>query len=420
MSGAPLRIAFLVYRGNPRCGGQGVYTRHLTREIAALGHEVHVWSGQPYPILDTGVPLTKIPSLDLWNEDHFFRPERFSLLRDPIHFAEWLMTVTGGFPEPRTFMWRVLRRLRELPPAERYDVVHDNQSLGGALLDVEKIAPLVTTIHHPITVDFRIALASARGLVKRLGLLRWFSFIPMQRRVARRLKRVITVSQVAAADIQREFDIAPEYMRVIPCGVDLEVFRPMAEVARRPDRLITTLSANTPLKGFHFLLEALAVLRRQRPSLELTVVGRDGHLETQRKMRALDLNGAVRFTGWIPTEEIVRLYAETTVAVVPSLYEGFGLPAAEAMACEVPLVSTRAGALPEVVGSDGAAGILVPPGESESLARPIAELLDSPERRQVMGSAGRRRVSSLFSWRRTAELTVETYREEIARRRAAC
>lgn len=420
MSGAPLRIAFLVYRGNPRCGGQGVYTRHVSREIAALGHQVHVWSGQPYPILDPGVPLVKVPSLDLWNEDHFFRAESLALLRDPIHLAEWLMTVTGGFPEPRTFMWRVLRGLRALPPAERYDVVHDNQSLAGGLFAVERIAPLVTTIHHPITVDFRIALRSTRGFAKRLGLRRWFSFIPMQRRVARRLKSVITVSRVAAADIEREFGVTPDRIRVIPCGVDLDVFRPMSEVARQPDRLITTLSANTPLKGFHFLLEAFAVLRRQRPSLQLTVVGRDGHAETQRKLGALDLNGAVRFTGWIPTEQIVQLYAETTVAVVPSLYEGFGLPAAEAMACEVPVVSTHAGALPEVVGSDGAAGILVPPGESESLARPIAELLDAPERRREMGAAGRRRVSSLFSWRRTAELTVETYREEIARRRAAC
>jgi glycosyltransferase involved in cell wall biosynthesis len=420
MSSRALRIALLTYRGNPSCGGQGIYTRHLSRELAALGHTVDVWSGQPYPELDPPVPLVEVPSLDLWNEEQFFRFPKPAELGDPINVAEWLLTVTGGFPEPRMFTRRVLRRFRALAPARRYDVVHDNQSLGAALLSLRDLAPLVATIHHPITVDYRIALASARSWRKRLGLRRWYTFVPMQIRVARQLRHVITVSRSAATDLASEFGLDPRRLRVILCGVDLDTFRPRPEVARRPNRLITTVSANAPLKGFHFLLEAFAALRRERPSLELTVVGRDGHAETQRKMRTLQLDGTVRFTGWIPSEEIVRLYAESSLAVVPSLYEGFGLPAAEAMACQVPVVSTRAGALPEVVGSDGSAGVLVPPGHSESLARLIAELLDAPERRAAMGEAGRRRVEALFSWRRTAEQTVEVYRRAIEERRAPC
>jgi glycosyltransferase involved in cell wall biosynthesis len=420
MSSTPLRIALLTYRGNPSCGGQGIYTRHLSRELAALGHTVDVWSGQPYPVLDPMVPLVEVPSLDLWNEEQFFRFPKLTELGDPTNVAEWLLTVTGGFPEPRMFMRRVLRRFRSLPSAERYDVVHDNQSLGAGLLPLHDLVPVVATIHHPITVDYRIALGSARSWRKRLGLRRWYTFVPMQIRVARRLRQVITVSQSAAADLATEFGLDPARMRVILCGVDLGTFRPLPETARRPDQLITTVSANAPLKGFHFLLEAFAALRQRRPALKLTVVGRDGHAETQQKMRQLRLDGTVRFTGWITSEEIVRLYAESALAVVPSLYEGFGLPAAEAMACQVPVVSTRAGALPEVVGSDGSAGVLVPPGNSESLARLIDELLDQPERRVEMGAAGRRRVEALFSWRRTAEQTVEVYRQAIAERRRPC
>jgi glycosyltransferase involved in cell wall biosynthesis len=357
VSEAPLRIAFLTYRGNPRCGGQGVYTRHLTREIAALGHRVDVWSGQPYPVLDPGVRLIELPSLDLWNEEQFFRVPSLRELRDPINVAEWLMTITGGFPEPRTFMLRALRFYRALAATERYDVVHDNQSLGGALLRMEKLVPMVATIHHPITVDRRIALRSTRSFVKRLGLRRWYSFIPMQLRVARQQRHIVTVSEVAARDIGHEFSIDRSRLHVVPCGVDVDTFRPLDEVERRPDRLITTVSGNIPLKGFYFLLEAFAALRRERPSLTLTVVGSDGNPETIRRMRALDLNEAVRFTGWITTDELVHLYAQSTLAVVPSLYEGFGLPAAEAMACKVPVVSTHGGALPEVVGADGTAGV---------------------------------------------------------------
>jgi glycosyltransferase involved in cell wall biosynthesis len=420
MSEAPLRIAFLTYRGNPRCGGQGVYTRHLTREIAALGHDVEVWSGQPYPALDAGVPLLEIPSLDLWNEEHFLRVPTLRELRDPLNVMEWLLTCTGGFPEPRTFTRRVLRRYRSLPATARYDVVHDNQSLGTALLELEAMVPIVGTIHHPITVDRRIAIRSAPSFLRRLGLRRWYSFIPMQKRVARQLAHVITVSDVAAADIQKEFDIERRRLHVVPCGVDLDVFRPLDNVLRQENRLITTVSGNVPLKGFYFLLEALAAVRRERPSVTLTVVGSDGNPETIRRLRSLDLNDAVRFTGWVTTEQLVELYAEATVAVVPSLYEGFGLPAAEAMACQVPVVSTHGGALPEVIGSDGAAGILVPPGQSESLARPIAALLDAPERRLEMGAAGRKRVTSLFTWQKAAQQTVEVYRQAIAERRAAC
>jgi len=419
MMTAPLRICFLTYRGNPHCGGQGIYTHYLTRELVALGHSVDVWSGQPYPELHESVALQEIPSLDLWNEEAFFRLPTVRELTDPINRREWMHTVTGGFPEPLTFTQRVWRKYQELAPDARYDVIHDNQCLGDGLLPLQEVVPIVETIHHPITKDKKIALAATESLRQRFGLRRWYTFIPMQMRVARGLDVLLTVSQKSASDIEEEFELDEGRVRVIEIGVDLDLFKPMPAIEREPNRLIATISANAPLKGLPFLLKAFAELRRERPDLNLTVIGRDGHEQTQRLMRKLNLNGSVEFTGRIPTADIIRRYARSTIAVVPSLYEGFGLPAAEAMACQVPVVSTHAGALPEVVGDDGGAGVLVKPGSAGCIAREISALLDAPEKRQEMGVQGRKRVTNLFTWRRTAERTADLYREAIAARQGA-
>jgi glycosyltransferase involved in cell wall biosynthesis len=419
MATRPLRVCLLTYRGNPHTGGQGIYIRHLARELALLGHDVEVWSGPPYPELasHTGVRLVEIPSLDLWNEDHFFRVERWRDLRDPIHRSEWIRTMTGVFDEPRSFCERVLREYRQLAPETRHDVVHDNQSLGTGLLELQRMVPLVTTIHHPITVDRRLHLAEGGSLKRRIGLRRWYRFVPMQVRVAREVERIITVSNKSFQDIQTEFGVDSARMRIAEVGVDTHLFRPLPGIERRPDRIITTLSADVPLKGIRYLLEAFALLRQDRPSLRLTVIGSaNGASATAKLIDRLDLDGSIRLTGRVTYDEIVRSYAESTVAVVPSLYEGFGLPAAEAMSCTVPVVCTGAGALPEVVGEDGSAGIIVPASDPVSLSTAIGELLDQPERCRAMGTAGRQRVEARFTWRRTAELTAEVYRELMSER----
>jgi glycosyltransferase involved in cell wall biosynthesis len=200
------------------------------------------------------------------------------------------------------------------------------------------------------------------------------------------------------------------------------VFRPMPEISRVPEQLITTLSADSPLKGFRYLLEAIALLRPNRPSLRLKVIGSPGHeTGTDERVKQLGLGDIIEFTGRVENEDIARAYAKSTVAVVPSLYEGFGFPAGEAMASEVPVVSSRGGALPEVVGEDGACGVLVPAQNGSALARGIDALLDQPERRLAMGKAGRERVLREFTWRRAAERTVDAYREAIEEhRRALC
>lgn len=411
-----LRICLLSYRGNPRSGGQGIYVRLLSKALLELGHRVDVWSGQPYPELHTGISLTRVPSLDLWSEDALMRMPSFSELSDPINLSEWAQSKTGMFAEPLTFTQRVARTFRRqarLP----YDVIHDNQSLGPGLLELQARVPVLATVHHPITVDRRIAYQASQDALQRFGLMRWYSFLNKQTRVARQLDRILTVSEASRRDIAREYEVPAYRMRVVGNGINLDVFHPMEGIERASNRLITTLSADAPLKGFRYLAEALHELRRRRSDVTLTVIGKPGvNTETQELIDRLGLSRAVRFTGFVEDRDIARLYAESTLAVVPSLYEGFGFPAGEAMACEVPVVSTRGGALPEVVGDDGACGLLVPTRDASALARAIESLLAEPERRAAMGRAGRARVLEQFTWKRAAERTVDAYREVIEQR----
>jgi glycosyltransferase involved in cell wall biosynthesis len=417
MVGGHLRICLLSYRGNPRSGGQGIYVRLLSQALLELGHHVDVWSGQPYPELVEGVGLVRLPSLDLWNEAQLLRLPPLRELIDPINLSEYVHTKLGAFREPISFSQRVARQFRDGGLFKRYDIVHDNQSLGPGLLQLQAALPVVATIHHPVTIDLRIALANAKGRSQVFGLKRWYSFLDRQLEVSRELDRILTVSEASRSDLQREYGIAAARMSVVGNGINLDVFKPMPEIARRDDELITTLSADSPLKGFRYLLEALARLRDKWPALRLKVIGQPGHeTDTLERIERFQLGSVVSFTGRVPAETIARAYAEATIAVVPSLYEGFGFPAGEAMACEVPVVSSRAGALPEVVGEDGRCGLLIPAKDGAALASAIDTLLADPARRRALGAAGRARVLEQFTWRRAAERTVEAYREAIAAR----
>ena len=414
----PLRICLLTYRGNPRSGGQGVYIRLLSQALRDLGHQVDVWSGQPYPELVDGVGLKQLPSLDLWNEAALLRLPSLRELRDPINLSEYAHTKLGAFREPLSFCQRVAREFRRGGYHRYYDVVHDNQSLGPGLLQLKAALPVVATIHHPITVDLRIARDNVKTKSQKFGLERWYSFLEPQLKVSRRLDRILTVSEASRQDLEREYGVIASRMRVVGNGINLDVFQPQRDVTRKSAELITTLSSDSPLKGFRFLLEALARLRAKRPDLRLKVIGQPGHeTGTAERVRDLGLSEVVHFTGRVASESIASAYAEATLAVVPSVYEGFGFPAGEAMACEVPVVSSRGGALPEVVGEDGRCGMLVPPKNSEALASAIDQLLDQPERRSEMGRAGRARVLEHFTWKRAAERTVDVYQEVIAERR---
>ena len=404
-----LNICLLTYRGNPVCGGQGVYIDYLSRALVELGHRVDVISGPPYPELAEDIGFHKLPNLDLYNPDHLFKPARLSDLASPINQLELLDMSSGGFPEPFTFGLRTYNYFRKKMP--QYDIVHDNQSLSYGILGLERLGfPTVATIHHPITVDRDVEVKSAGSLLKKLRARRWYSFLGMQKRVSRHLSHIITVSECSKRDISRDFKTSGRKFRVVPNGINTDFFYPLPHVKRSEDRILVTNSADTPLKGLRYLLEAVASIRKRR-NIKLTVIGKpkkNGVIESL--VRKLDIEGCVRFTGRIEYEEFAYYYAKATIAVIPSLYEGFGMPAGEAMACGVPVISTMGGALPEVVGD---AGILVPTADSKALEHAIISLLDDPDRRRRLGMAGLERVKSSFTWKHAAQKTVDVYREAI-------
>jgi glycosyltransferase involved in cell wall biosynthesis len=405
---APLRICLLSYRSNPHCGGQGVYLKNLSRALKDLGHHVEVVAGPPDPQLDDDIVVHRLPCLDLYNPDDLFRMPSLKELSDPVNLMEWIGISTMGFTEPFTFGLRAYRFLKD--KFRRYDIVHDNQCLSYGLLAIKRQVPTTVTIHHPITVDRRLAIRSARSPWKKLQTRRWYSFLGMQKRVAKRLSPLITVSESARRDIAEEFRLPVQNLRVVPNGIKTDLFYPMPEIAREKNLIMVTNSADTALKGLSYLLLAVADLAKAR-DIRLMVVGKpQKNGDVARLIKELGINSLVTFTGRIDHEAFVRLYAKASMAVVPSLYEGFGLPAGEAMACGVPVISTTGGALPEVVGD---AGVLVPPADAGALARAIKELLDHPQRAKQLGEAGLKRVQASFTWQKAAQKTVEVYRETI-------
>ena len=408
---APLKIAYLTYRGKPHVGGQGVYTRHLTKALVDLGHTVEVFGGQPYPILDERVTLTKLPSLDTFNEYFPGRFPGFWELKTREDALEMAVFMTGVFPEPLAFSARAARELR--PRAHEFDLVHDNQCLGYGILKIEEKIPTIVTLHHPITKDRELEMRHAKTRLKRWSVGRWYSCVKMQGKVASKMPRIVVVSQNSIDDIHTDMGVEIDRMRLVPVGVDPDLFKPLPHVERRPGRLITTASADVALKGLSYLLEAMAKLRTER-DVTLTIIGkpRPGH-----SMDLIDSSGLaphIEFVSGVTDERIVELYAEAEMAVVPSLYEGFSLPAIEAMCSGTPLVATDGGALPEVTGIDGETVIGCAAGDVDSLAAAITRGLDDPELRARVGAAGRQRVLDRWTWKKCAEQTVEQYREVLA------
>lgn len=410
---SPMRIALLGYRSNPFSGGQGIYLKYLSSALAEAGHEVDVISGEPYPHLDPRVRLVKLPGLNLYEANNHVTALRPRHLRSMTDTFEWLSMLTGGFPEPYTFGRRLQRHFQALQSSgRRYDIVHDNQSLSyGALALQQQGLPLVTTIHHPITWDRDIALTHAENWQQRLLIRRWHNFLKMQTRVARRLRWVVTVSERSRQDICAAFDIPPKQVHVVYNGVDTQIFRPEPDIARNPWQLITTASADQPLKGTQHLIPAFAQLCRQFPKLRLTFIGRPkSGGPTERLIDHLGVRERIVFMHGISADEMRALYASSAVAVIPSEYEGFGLPAAEAMACGTPVVSTDGGALPEVVGK---AGLIVPAGSPNALASAIGELLQDPARRAELGRRGRGRIENNFSWSQAASQMTALYQQVL-------
>jgi len=402
----PLRICLLGYRSHPFVGGQGVYLNYLSKALVDIGHQVDVISGPPYPQLDPRVSLIKKPSLDLFAADSHVMALRPRHLKSWSDFFEWWAMLTGGFAEPYTFGRRVAKHMKR--HGTNYDIVHDNQSLGYGLLKIQQLGiPTVATVHHPITRDRQLALDAAPNWRHRLLVRRWHSFLGMQKRVVQKLEHVVTVSECSRTDIADAFDRPESKIGLIYNGIDTDTFSPQTHIQRKPLRIMTTASADQPLKGLKFLLEALAQIKPKYPDIELLIVGklREGG-QTEKQLSQLQLKDHVSFVTGISTEALVEYYSEASIVVSPSLYEGFGLPAGEAMACGCAVISSDGGALPEVVGD---AGLVVPAGDSQALAGALEQVLSDEDLRQAMGRKGRQRILDAFCWKVAAREFTDYY-----------
>jgi glycosyltransferase involved in cell wall biosynthesis len=423
MSEPPLRICLAAYRGNMLCGGQGVYLWHLARELARQGHRLDVLVGPPYPdALPFADEVVELPDEQFWGRWFLGQPHRIlprpNPLRvfQPLHFYEFAASRIGFLPEPFAFSARAFRALEaRLRGGRRYDLVHDVQSLGWGLLGVRALGlPVLSTVHHPLTVDRRASFARDKTLTEAIGTMQFYP-VAMQGAVARRLDRILTSSEASAREIARDFRVRPERLAMVGNGIDTERFRPDEGVPRSPHEILCVGRASDPNKGIATLIQALARLPAH-VHLNLVDDDRPEH-EGRRRARELGCAERLRVVGRVSADELLSLYRRAALVVVPSRYEGFGLPAAEAMACGTPVVATAAGALPEVLRAGGG-GLLVPRDDPEALAKAIASLLEQPETRRALGARGRAGIERAFAWPAVAARTAEVYRQVLAERSA--
>ena len=404
-----LKIAFLSYRSKPFSGGQGIYVKYLSKALYDLGHEIDVFSGPPYPDLDPKINLVKVPSLGLYEKKSKFYDVNPMMLLKPINLFEWLSVNSGGFPEPYTFGKRIKKILKQ--NLNKYDVIHDNQSLAYELLFFQKKKPLITTIHHPISLDLAYQLQSTNDIFLKLLMRRWHSFLVMQKFVAKRLKKIVVPSNSSMEDIKEEFHVDKNKMERVMNGIDLNVFYPDSKIQKIPFRLVTVASADVPLKGLDYLLNALSDLAEVYSDISLSIIGeqkKGGH--TERLIKKLNLEKRVNFFSNLTQEDLRKTYCEAELAIIPSLYEGFGFAAIEAMACGVPLISSSGGALPEVIKDTG---IIIPPKNVKEIYNSVDYLLSSPHIAKELAEKGLQRANSKFSWAAIAKKLEKVYYKEI-------
>jgi glycosyltransferase involved in cell wall biosynthesis len=409
-----LRIALLTYRGNMFCGGQGIYAAYLAREWKRAGHDVHVFAGPPLPELEPDIPLHVIPNDNVFGQKHpdFYDARKpFSLLK-PLSLWELGVSRFGVFPEMQTFGFRLLARWKHFQERYRFDVVFDNQALCWGLLGIRALGvPVVSVIHHPLHIDREADFAIDPRLIKKIKRTLYFPLF-MQQQVARRLDRIVTVSEASRVEIERYFGIPQKQIAVVHNGTDTQIFRPIPDVEKEADLLFVGRTEDRK-KGIGTMLEALSLLP-EHVSLKI-VDGRipeDGLVPQLIRRYGLERR-VILEQRMLTVEQLVRAYSSARVAIVPSFFEGFGFPASEAMSCGLAVIANAAGALPEVVGSDGRAGLLVPPRDARALAQAMADVLADPARTSEMGAAARRRVEHVFQWKDAAANLVNVFEETL-------
>ena len=404
-----MKIGLLSYRSNPYSGGQGIYIRHLSKALSKLGHEVSVISGQPYPELDDSINLIKLPGLGLFESSERFSAFKISFFWNLLNFYEWFTVMTGGFPEPYAYGRRVYRLLKKTN--FNFDILLDNQSLSSSLLKIQKEFPLAVTIHHPITKDHKLEMDNAKNWKERLSSNRWHNFLPMQKRTAPKLQNIICVSQSSKEDVIAEFNVKEERITVIPNGIDIENFKPSSDSKTLDFKIVTTASSDIPLKGLRHLILALPRVLREYPLTRLTVIGKSPKKSKLNKLiDDLNLEDKITFKSGISENEIVDIYHDSDIAVIPSLYEGFGFGAGEAMACGVPLISTDSGGLKQVIGESA---LKIEPGSVQQIEESIIKLFNEEEIRNELSKKGRKRMEELFDWEIAAKAYINLFESLI-------
>ena len=391
-----LKIAVLSYRSAKFGGGQGVYIRDISFALSHMGHNVDVISGPPYPQLHEGINLIKLPGLDLFETFSFRdRVEKFKRKENKNfdHYYEFFSALIGGFPELKTFGNRVNTYLKQ---NNDYDIVIDNQSISYGMIEIQKRFPFIEIIHHPITFDFKFELASSNKIKYKISRYLWYSFLRMQRKVAPKISNIITPSQSSKKGIMDEFNCKGSSITVINNGLDAQEFCPIPNSTRNKNRLITTASADVPLKGLDYSLKALKLLKKDNPKMHLVVIGnykKNGH--TERLIKKLGIEQDVIFKKNISKDEIKKLYSSSSIAIVSSLYEGFGYPVIEAMSCEVPIIATNVSSIPELVSDFGT---LIEPKNENQLKRSIIKVMQNYDHFKDIAIKGRQHVIETFNW----------------------
>lgn len=409
-----MRIALFTYRGNMFCGGQGIYAAYLAKEWKLAGHDVHVFAGPPYPELEEGIPLHKIHNDNVFGAEHpdYFDPARpFSLLR-PLSLWELGVSKFGVFPEMQTFGFRMMMRWKQFQEKYKFDVVFDNQTLSWGLLAIQAMGvPVVSVIHHPLHIDREADFTIDARLVKKIKRTLYFPLF-MQERVAPRLANIVTVSEASRKEIERYFKIPEKQIPVVYNGTDAEIFHPCPDVEKDADLLFVGRTEDRK-KGIGTMIEALSLLPEH---ITLKIV--DGRIPSDglvpKLIRKFRLENRVTIIDkMLSREDLVRQYSSGRAVIVPSFFEGFGFPASEAMACGVPVIANAAGALPEVVGTDGRSGLLVPARDAQAMAQAARDILLTPGKAEEMGRAARRRVQHVFRWDDAAASLVEVFKDTI-------
>ncbi|HNX23271.1 MAG TPA: glycosyltransferase family 4 protein [Spirochaetota bacterium] len=401
-----MKICLLCYRGNPYSGGQGIYLKYVAEELVRQGHEVHAIVGPPYPHDMKGVVTHAIPN------NEYYVKKGFNIINEkspfdifhPVNAYEWFHSRFGAFPEISSFGYRAFFLLRKLHAEYKFDIIHDNQSLNYGLLLMKSLGvPVVATIHHPLSIDLRTILERSESFRRKFRAVMFYPTL-MQAIVSKRLDHIITVSEDSKIMNHRDFGVPLEKQSVVYNGIDRNIFKPV-KVQKNKKDIIFVGNIEDGKKGFLYLLKAVKVMKTD---VRLIVVdgGAPHRKVTNRVIDLLGIRDKIFFAGTASNDELVKLYSQSSAAIVPSVYEGFGFPAGEAMACGVPVISSDGGALPEVVGD---AGIVVPARDHQALADAVDTLLNDPGMQKKFSGAGIERVKELFTWEGAVKQMVDVY-----------